>query len=77
MAKLGFHTNENGRRLENLADVYDYIDEFTKKRDSLPYVIDGIVLKVDDLACRRTWATPSRCPAGKLPTSSRRKKKKQ
>ena len=50
MAKLGFHTNENGRRLENLADVYDYIDEFTKKRDSLPYVIDGIVLKVDDLA---------------------------
>lgn len=50
MAKLGFHTNENGRRLENLAAVYDYIDEFTKKRDSLPYGIDGIVLKVDDLA---------------------------
>ena len=60
MAKLGFHTNENGRRLENLADVY--IDEFTKKRDSLPYVIDGIVLKVDDLALQADLGNTVKVP---------------
>lgn len=62
MAKLGFHTNENGRRLENLADVYDYIDEFTKKRDSLPYVIDGIVLKVDNLALQADLGNTVKVP---------------
>ena len=62
MAKLGFHTNENGRRLENLADIYDYIDEFTKKRDSLPYVIDGIVLKVDDLALQADLGNTVKVP---------------
>ena len=62
MAKLGFHTNENGRRLENLADVYDYIDEFTKKRDRLPYVIDGIVLKVDDLALQADLGNTVKVP---------------
>jgi DNA ligase (NAD+) len=62
MAKLGFHTNENGRRLKNLADVYDYIDEFTKKRDSLPYVIDGIVLKVDDLALQADLGNTVKVP---------------
>ncbi|MFK5655313.1 NAD-dependent DNA ligase LigA [Lactobacillus delbrueckii subsp. bulgaricus] len=62
MAKLGFHTNENGRRLENLTDVYDYIDEFTKKRDSLPYVIDGIVLKVDDLALQADLGNTVKVP---------------
>lgn len=62
MVKLGFHTNENGRRLENLADVYDYIDEFTKKRDSLPYVIDGIVLKVDDLALQADLGNTVKVP---------------
>lgn len=62
MAKLGFHTNENGRRLENLAAVYDYIDEFTKKRDSLPYGIDGIVLKVDDLALQADLGNTVKVP---------------
>lgn len=62
MAKLGFHTNENGRRLENLDAVYDYIDEFTKKRDSLPYGIDGIVLKVDDLALQADLGNTVKVP---------------
>ena len=62
MAKLGFHANENGRRLENLAAVYDYIDEFTKKRDSLPYGIDGIVLKVDDLALQADLGNTVKVP---------------
>ena len=48
--KLGFHTNETGRKLASLDEVFDFIDEYTVKRNSLTYGIDGIVLKVDDLA---------------------------
>lgn len=50
MAKLGFHTNPTGRRLEKMTDIDQFIDEYTQKRNSLNYGIDGIVLKVDDLA---------------------------
>ncbi|GAA3627777.1 NAD-dependent DNA ligase LigA [Lactobacillus hamsteri] len=49
MHKLGFHTNETGRKLSSLDEIFDFIDEYTEKRDSLTYGIDGIVLKVDDL----------------------------
>ena len=49
MAKMGFHTNKNGVRLESMDEVFKFIDEFTAKRNNLSYGIDGIVLKVDDL----------------------------
>lgn len=49
MHKLGFHTNETGRKLASMDEIFDFIDEYTAKRDSLTYGIDGIVLKVDDL----------------------------
>ncbi|MFR0600370.1 NAD-dependent DNA ligase LigA [Lactobacillus equicursoris] len=62
MAKLGFHTNENGRRLEDLEAVFAYIDEFTEKRDQLPYGIDGIVLKVDDLALQEELGATVKVP---------------
>lgn len=62
MAKLGFHTNENGRRLEDLDAVFAYIDEFTEKRDQLPYGIDGIVLKVDDLALQEELGATVKVP---------------
>ncbi|RMC46072.1 MULTISPECIES: NAD-dependent DNA ligase LigA [unclassified Lactobacillus] len=47
--ELGFHTNQTGRKLDNLDQVFAFIDEYTSKRDNLLYGIDGIVIKVDDL----------------------------
>ncbi|RHW54263.1 NAD-dependent DNA ligase LigA [Lactobacillus bombicola] len=47
--ELGFHTNQTGRKLANLDQVFAFIDEYTSKRDNLLYGIDGIVIKVDDL----------------------------
>ncbi|KRM49698.1 NAD-dependent DNA ligase LigA [Lactobacillus jensenii] len=62
MAKLGFHTNETGKRLANLDGVFAYIDEYTSKRDSLSYGIDGIVLKVDDLTLQKQLGNTVKVP---------------
>ncbi|MCI1290567.1 MAG: NAD-dependent DNA ligase LigA [Lactobacillus sp.] len=62
MAKLGFHTNQTGQRLASMADIYQYIDEYTQKRNSLTYGIDGIVLKVDDLALQQELGNTVKVP---------------
>lgn len=62
MAKLGFHTNETGRRLATMEEIFAFIDEYTEKRNSLPYGIDGIVLKVDDLALQNQLGATVKVP---------------
>lgn len=49
MRQLGFHVNEFNRVVHNEAEIKAYIDEYTAKRDDLPYGIDGIVEKVNAL----------------------------
>ena len=48
--ELGFRTNHERRRLHGVEDILAYIKEYTKKRESLDYDIDGLVIKVDDIA---------------------------
>ncbi|MDF7683320.1 NAD-dependent DNA ligase LigA [Lactobacillus sp. ESL0679] len=62
MARLGFHTNETGRKLAKMTDVFAFIDEYTAKRDTLSYGIDGIVLKVDDLSLQQTMGNTIKVP---------------
>ena len=47
---LGFKTNPERRLCNGIDEVLRYIDEYTLKRPSLAYDIDGIVIKVDDMA---------------------------
>ena len=47
---LGFKTNPERRLCNGIDEVLRYIDEYTLKRPSLGYDIDGIVIKVDDMA---------------------------
>ncbi|MFT8470162.1 MAG: NAD-dependent DNA ligase LigA [Oenococcus sp.] len=47
--ELGFPVNADNRVITKMADVKAYIDEFTAKRDQLPFGIDGVVVKVNDL----------------------------
>lgn len=47
--KLGFKTNKERRLCNGIDEVIKYIEEYTEKRPSLPYDIDGIVIKVDDM----------------------------
>ena len=50
MHELGFQVNENSVVAKDETAINDYIAEYTAKRDDLPYGIDGIVEKVNDLA---------------------------
>ncbi len=47
--ELGFKTNPERRLCQGIEEVLRYIEEYTLKRPQLPYDIDGIVIKVDDL----------------------------
>ncbi|HPS18926.1 MAG TPA: NAD-dependent DNA ligase LigA, partial [Bacilli bacterium] len=50
VSKLGFKTNSERRICHGIDEVIDYVKEYTNKRSSLDYDIDGIVIKVDDMA---------------------------
>lgn len=62
MKELGFVVNSNIKKANNITEVVDYINEWTKKRESLPYEIDGIVIKVDDFNDQRKLGYTSRTP---------------
>ena len=47
--KLGFRTNKERRILHGIDEVITYIHEYTEKRPTLDYDIDGLVFKVDDI----------------------------
>ncbi len=47
--KLGFRTNPERRLCNGIEEVLKYIEEYTIKRPTLDYDIDGIVIKVNDM----------------------------
>ena len=60
--KLGFRTNKERRLCNGIEEVLDYIKEYTKKRSSLDYDIDGIVIKVDDMSLYDKLGYTSKTP---------------
>jgi len=46
---LGFKTLKQNRMCSDLPAVFDFYQSVEKKRDSLPFEIDGVVVKADDL----------------------------
>ena len=72
MKSLGFDVNSNIELVKNLDEVLQYINKWTGKRNSLPYEIDGIVIKVNDFEQQKKlgftskypkWATAYKFPA--------------
>lgn len=72
MKELGFNVNPNIELVENIDEVLKYIDKWTEKRDTLPYEIDGIVIKTNDFGQQSQlgftskypkWATAYKFPA--------------
>jgi len=45
--KAGFKVNPNRKLVRSMDEVWSFIQQWEGKRDSLPYEIDGIVIKVD------------------------------
>lgn len=71
LGTLGFKVNPERRLCLGVEEVLNYITEYTLKRDQLEYDIDGIVIKVDNLADQRklgyTTKTPKWAIAYKFP----------
>lgn len=63
LRKLGFVTNYklNGYA-KNVKDITNYINSLSEKRDNLPFEIDGVVLKVDNLEDEKRLGFTSRVP---------------
>lgn len=78
MKDLGFTTNyEVNRLVPNVEEILNYINEWTKKRNNLPYDIDGIVIKVNNIKMQEKlgftakvpkWATAYKFPAEEVST---------
>lgn len=62
MKKLGFLVNPNIKKCKDIYEVIDFINEWTVKRPTLAYDIDGIVIKVDDIENQKTLGYTSRTP---------------
>ena len=50
LKELGFKTNKASKLCSNLKEVKDFCKAWFEKRHELPYAIDGIVIKVNDLS---------------------------
>ncbi len=63
MSELGFKVNKNANRVvKGIAEINKYIQETTEKRSSLPYEIDGIVIKVNSLESQKKLGFTSKYP---------------
>lgn len=50
LSQIGFKTSfEQSKVLNTIEEVIAYVQEFEAKRDELPYEIDGMVIKVNDM----------------------------
>jgi DNA ligase (NAD+) len=58
----GFKVNPNRRLAKNLEEVWKFIQSWEAKRESLPYEIDGIVIKVDRTAWQRELGFTGKAP---------------
>jgi DNA ligase (NAD+) len=62
LKKLGFKVNPNIKRFDTLDEVIAFCEGWVERRDSLDYEIDGIVIKIDDLALQRQLGAVGREP---------------
>ena len=58
----GFKVNPNRKLARNLEEAWKFIQSWEKKRESLPYEIDGIVIKVDRTAWQRELGFTGKAP---------------
>ncbi|NWG02178.1 MAG: NAD-dependent DNA ligase LigA [Syntrophaceae bacterium] len=60
--KWGLRTNPNIEQCKNIEEVLEYYHKMNEKRESLPYEIDGIVIKVDRLDLQARLGEIARSP---------------
>lgn len=62
LPKWGLKVNPMVRKVKNIHEAIAYHHEMEKKREELPYEIDGIVIKVNDLSLWEKLGTKARSP---------------
>jgi DNA ligase (NAD+) len=62
LAKAGFPVSPDARRIKGMAAVVDRCRELAEERHELAYEIDGVVVKVDELALHQVLGATSRAP---------------
>jgi len=62
LARQGFPTNREARRFNSIAEVISFCAEWEARRSSLPYDIDGIVIKVDSIGMHEELGTTLKSP---------------
>src|SRR3954452_6856697 len=62
LKKAGFPVNPAVEVRRGLAEVYDFCERWLRDRHSLGYEIDGVVIKVDELAMQRELGFTSKAP---------------
>lgn len=60
--KLGFKTNPNIRLVKDIEGAIDFCKEWETERFNLDYATDGVVIKVNSLACQNEMGFTSRAP---------------
>lgn len=58
----GLTVNPNIKLVHNIEEILDYINYWTEHRFELPYDIDGIVIKVNDIAMQRELGATAKYP---------------
>lgn len=62
LSQLGFSVNEKRVLASTIDQVWYFIEKIGQERDSLPYEIDGIVIKVNDLAVQEKLGFTVKAP---------------
>ena len=62
LAGWGFPVHESWRRCRGLAEVEEFIAQWRKKRHTLGFETDGVVIKIDDLALRERLGATAKAP---------------
>ena len=80
MHDAGFPTSPYVERFEDIEEAAAFCEAWVRRRDELPYAIDGVVVKVDDVGLQRQlgvvgreprWATAFKFPAEQAVTRLR------
>ncbi len=62
LREAGFHVNPDVKLCESAAEVRAFCEACLERRESLPYEIDGVVVKVNEFARQRAMGFTSRAP---------------
>jgi DNA ligase (NAD+) len=77
----GFPVSQDARRVETVDEAIAFCEEWERRRDELQFGIDGVVIKVDEIALQRQlgtvgreprWATAFKFPAEQAVTKLKR-----